>query len=103
MSNDPSVYQMNTLANSAIYTTSKPTNHGSKVYHSINSSEDEQTPYKSVERVGSMSSLDEGRSQFQSVLSSQVNLFKDNRKTSLVEQIKRKDSLKRLNNKARNS
>ena len=49
-----------------------------------------------------MSSLDEGRSQFQSVLSSQVNLFKDNRKTSLVEQIKRKDSLKRLNNKARN-
>ena len=77
--------------------------HGSKVYHSVNSSEDEQTPYKSVERVGSVSSLDEGRSQFQSVLSSQVNLFKDNRKTSLVEQIKRKDSLKRLNNKARNS
>ena len=57
--------------------------HGSKVYNSINTSDDEQTPYKSVERVGSLSSLDEGRSQFQSVLSSQVNLFKDNRKTSL--------------------
>ena len=61
---------------------------------------------KSPQRNGSVESLNEMHSQFESVVSSQVNLFKDDRKsvkTSLVEQIKKKDSLKRLNNKNRNS
>ena len=80
--------------------------HGSKVYQSINTSDDEYLVTKSIDRHGSVDSLNEGRSQFESVLSSQINLFKDDRKsnkTTLIEQIKKKDSLKRLNNKQRNS
>ena len=97
---------MGTLANSVIRTSSKPTMHGSKVYQSINTSDDEYLVTKSIDRHGSVDSLNEGHSQFESVLSSQINLFKDDRKsnkTTLIEQIKKKDSLKRLNNKQRNS
>ena len=88
------------------YTSAKQTMPGTKVFQSINTSDDELPMTKSPQRNGSVESLNEMHSQFESVVSSQVNLFKDDRKsvkTSLVEQIKKKDSLKRLNNKNRNS